>query len=95
MSIGNATLFGKPLGPLTYVYTSMYLENVYVLDPQNKRIIALAKPTGNDMVTYSFVKQYVYNGKQSFFNDLKAFSIDTSEKNMYVLDGSKVLKISL
>ncbi len=93
--IGMLDTIGKPLGPITYMYDNKYLQNIYIIDPQNNRILVLAKPTGSDTVTYNFVRQYIYTGNQNLFNSLTALTIDTVEKNMYVLNGSRVLKISL
>lgn len=94
-TIGNLNKLDRPLGPLTYIYDTQYLQNIYAVDPQNDRIIVLQKPTGSDTVTYNFVRQYVYTGTKGLFSNLTAIAIDTNEENMYVLNGPKVLKVKL
>jgi hypothetical protein len=95
--IGNLSTIGKPLGPITDVFDSEFLNNLYIVDPQNDRILVLQKPTNGatDTITYNYVKQYVYTGTKGLFTNLMAVAVDSTEQNMYVLSGTKVLKISL
>ncbi len=72
-----------PLKDPSYIYTTLDLPNIYILDNGNKRVIVLDKE-GN------FVKQYV-----SFnFSDLKGLVYNTENKTIYILSGTKVYEIT-
>lgn len=63
------------------------LTNVYILDPQNQRILILDSE-GN------MIKQYKARDPENFL-DLKSFDVSPDEKSLYILDGSKVETINL
>ena len=79
----------KPkLGPSligdTQLFTSEEMKNLYILDPTNKRIIALNKKD-------DFTIQYISDK----FDSLKDFWVSEDEKTIYVLNGPKVYRIDI
>ncbi|HVX92931.1 MAG TPA: hypothetical protein VHA74_02330 [Candidatus Dojkabacteria bacterium] len=83
-------------------YTGGSLENsMYIFDRLNKRLIVLEKPkeTTNDMLhpnEFWLEKQIVYRGERSdAWNDVKDIVVDAQENFAYILDGSRIWKVSL
>jgi len=66
------------------VYTNIDLDQIYILDNGNKRILVLDKE-GN------FVKQFKSDG----FEDMKGIAVDTASGKGYVLSGTKVFEFGL
>lgn len=68
----------------TRIFTSEDMKSLYVFDPDSRRVVI-------------FTKKGVLI-KQLFFDEgsaVKDVAIDTKEENLYALDGTKVLKVSL
>lgn len=87
------------LSQVTVGYTGVLVtEKMYLFDKEYKRIVVLEKPDnakGLHPNKYVFVKQYTYRGdRQDVFTDVKGLAIDKGEQNLYVLDGSKIWRIS-
>lgn len=61
-------------------------------DPVNKRVM-LFQVEDNETKNITFIKQFVYRGTENIFNDIKEVSINESERAVYVLDSSKVIKL--
>jgi hypothetical protein len=68
----------------TKIYSAPDLENIYVLDPNNKRIVILDKDGG-------IVNQYFSDS----FDNLKDFAVSESDNAIYLLNGSSIYKIDL
>ncbi len=89
-------------GTYTAGYTSGSLDaGFYVFDEMNKRFIRFEKPKEtpgdilhpNELFT---IKQYTYSGnREGVFTNVKDIVVDASETYMYVLDGTKIWKITL
>ena len=94
-SIGNTFLLGSSVGHITNFFDSEYTNNIYLLDPANERVIVIAKPTNNTSIAYNVVKQYVYRGDKKLFNNLTSIFVDHSESYMYLVSGTKVIKVQL
>lgn len=71
-------LFSTP----TKIITTPELTRLYILDPNNKRIVVLNKEGG-------LVNQY-YSEQ---FDNLKDFTVSEKEKAIYLLNGNKIFKI--
>lgn len=74
----------KSLSSPTNIYTSGDIENVYVLDSGNTRIVKLDK-------SGTFVAEFT----SPTFKNARALTISNDEKTAYVLSGNKIYKISL
>lgn len=90
------------LGKLTKGYTRTSLDySLYVFDSENKRFLKFEKPqesSSNSLHPNELVltKQYVYRGsKADVWNSVKDFVVDSTETNMYILDGSTIWKVVL
>lgn len=73
----------KPVGSHGKIYTSIGVVNLYILDPDNKRIIVLDKK-GNVVKTLT----------SDQFTNLKDFVVDEKGKTMFVLNDTSLLKFS-
>ncbi len=76
--------FWPKLTEPTRIITGSRLKYLYALDPSGKRIIILDKKG-------ALVAQY----QSAKFNALKDFAVDDGGKNIYLLNGSDIYKISL
>lgn len=63
-------------------------------DKINRRVL-LFTIEDNDQKTLRFTKQYVYRGKESIFNDINEIVVVPSENSIFVLDGTKVIKLAI
>ncbi|MEP7103838.1 MAG: hypothetical protein ABI721_03975 [Candidatus Dojkabacteria bacterium] len=69
--------------------------NLVVGDPVNRRVL-LFKYDDSDDAKINFVKQYDYRGSDSTtFSDLDEVVVVQSESAIYVLDGTKVIRLDL
>ncbi len=67
--------------------------NLVIADPLNKRVLLF---TLNNDGTIGFQKQYVYRGSDAnAFKNIKEVVINETAKNIYVLDGSKIVRLDL
>jgi len=73
-----------PLIGSSQLFTSEQMKNLYVLDPTNRRIIALNKKD-------DFTVQYISDK----FDSLKDFWVDQDENTIYILNGTKVFRINI
>ncbi len=67
----------------TKIKTTDVSKYLYVLDPNNKRIVVINKETGNLVIQYT----------SPAFDDLKDISIDEADKKIFVLNKTTVLGI--
>jgi len=65
-----------------------------VADPQNKRVL-IFNIEDNDAKTIKFVKQFVYRGNENTFGNIKELAISEANNEVFVLDGTRVIKLSL
>lgn len=68
----------------TKIVTTPELENIYILDPNNKRIVILNKDGA--LINQYFSEQ---------FDNLKDFTVSEANKAIYLLNGTKIYKIDL
>lgn len=71
----------------TQLVTDLDYDNIYVLDKGNKRIVVLNKDG-------AFVKE-IKAQKESRWDNLTSISVSPDEKIMFVLNGTRVYKVSL
>lgn len=88
------------LGRLTVGYTGSNLnDGMYVFDSTNSRIVHFEKPVPSENLhpgQLLFTKQYEYRGKESdVFDDIQDIVVDRAGEYAYVLDGTRIWKISL
>lgn len=79
-------------------YTNVSDSNpLYVFDIGNERVVEIEKGTGEKHPGQGVMtSQYLYRGsREDIFKDVKEIVVDGEEKYMYVLDGTRVLRISL
>ncbi len=70
-----------PLSAPTAIYSSPELKYIYILEPNEARLVLYDK-------SGQFLEQY----KNNFLKNAKGFSIDEADKQMYFLAGTEVLK---
>jgi hypothetical protein len=96
--VSNSSAMEYPLENLSFIYDNQYINNIYVLDPEHERIVVLQKPQAGALntVDYKFVKQYVYMGSsgKALFSHMDAMALSSNGQYIYLLSGSKVIKIS-
>ena len=73
----------------TVLYTNEKLDNVYVLDAQEGRVLVFAKDTRTGNVTYT--TQYLFDD----VGELRDLYVDPDSQKMYVLTESKVVEVGL
>lgn len=84
-----------------YNDTSSLNTGFYMFDSEGRRFVKFEKPieSGAEMRHPNqllFLEQYEYRGEDgSEFKNVKDFVVDYSEKNIYVLDGTTIWRISL
>ena len=74
-----------PLESPTKIFTSEEIENLYITDPNKKRVLAFNKNTGG-------LSAQLYSDS---FDDLKDIFVNGEEKKMYLLNGDKILGMVL
>ncbi|MEA3356933.1 MAG: hypothetical protein U9Q67_00655 [Patescibacteria group bacterium] len=90
--------FDVPLGKVSCGFTNLSDSNpLYVYDDDNDRVVVVEKGTAERHPGVGvMLKQYVYRGERDdIFQNVKELVVDAEEKNLYVLDGTMVLKVSL
>jgi len=65
-----------------------------VADPKNKRVMVF-EIIDNEQKNVNFMQQFVYRGSDNLFANIKEVVVDQSTNTVYVLDGSKIIKLSL
>ena len=68
----------------TKIYTTADLENVYVIDPNNKRVVIMNKDGG-------LVNQYFSDS----FDNLKDLAVSEANNVLYLLNGNNIFKIDI
>ncbi len=96
----NFTLsgFDEPLGYPKCGYTNLSdNRHLYVYDQQLNRIVVIEKATPERHPgTGVMLRQYRYRGERDdIFQDVREIVVDADENYMYVLDGTRVLKVIL
>lgn len=69
----------------TQIYTDENTDNLYVLDPANKRVVAYDKNDGKSVAQYTSDK----------WGDLKYLVVEQSAGSLYVLNGTEVFKVEI
>lgn len=66
-----------------------------VADPTNRRVL-LFTIQDNDEKTLAFLKAYVYRGNESgVFKNIKELAINEASNNIFVLDGTSIIRLDL
>ncbi|MBN1162811.1 hypothetical protein JXA34_03675 [Patescibacteria group bacterium] len=76
-----------PLGPRIKIFSDTLLNDIYILDPDNKRVVIF-----ND--SGELIKQYKTE-KEETWNNMKDISVSDDEKYIYVLNDTKIYVIGL
>ncbi len=63
-----------------------------VADGKNKRVL-LFEIQDNEQKSMKFVKQFVYKGSENMFSSLEEVVINEASRKIYVLDGTKVIRL--
>jgi serine/threonine protein phosphatase PrpC len=69
----------------TEIYTRADLKNLYIVDPQKRRIVLYNKTSGK------LVRQYL----SKHFDNLKNIVVDDKEEIMYILNGKKIFEVRI
>lgn len=77
----------KPFSNPVKVVTDIDFTNIYVADRENSRVVALDKDG-------ALVRQYK-NDDDSLWKDIKGITVSSDEKNIFILDSSKVYKLKI
>jgi len=99
----TATGFNGEYGNITcgYTYSESMNSGLYMYDADKKRVLRFEKPMeGGDEIVHPneilLLKQYEYRGSDSsIWSNVKDFVVDSAEKNMYIVEGSMIWKVSL
>lgn len=97
-NITNQEAMEYPLGEVSYIYDNMYTNDLFVVDPSHERVVVLQKPAINatNTIDYKFVKQYVYLGSDSkIFSHITYMDISSSGSTLYIVSGTKIIRVSL
>ena len=90
--------FDVPLGSLCCGSTNLNdSSNLYVYDEENERIVVIEKGSGERHPGVGvMIRQYVYRGdRDDVFNEVEEIVVDVDERVVYVLDGTKLLRVLL
>jgi Tfp pilus assembly protein PilE len=68
------------------------LKYIAIADSVNSRIM-LFEVEGEDGLKIKLLKQFVYRGTEGYFKNIKELQINESEKQVYILDGARVIKL--
>lgn len=77
------------LSDATQIFTSQKLENLYVLDPKNKRVVILDK--NKNGLNARYYGQVVFDK----LNNIRAISVSDDEKTLYILTDTEVYKTDI
>jgi len=88
-----------PLKNPRYGYTADDLnKDLFIFDSEDKRILRFEKPLESGDIRHPnellLMKQYVLPSSEGW-NDVKDFVVDFNQKNLYILNGTTVWKVSL
>jgi hypothetical protein len=73
----------NPLESPTKIYTSDSLDNIYIIEPKQKRVLLYAKNSGSLLIQYTSDK----------FSDLKDVYVDEKEQKLYILSDDNIYGI--
>ncbi len=65
-----------------------------VADPKNKRVLVF-EIQDNDQKNLRFTKQFVYRGDDNTFSNITELAVSEANNEVFVLDGTKVVKLNL
>jgi len=68
--------------------------HLYVADPVNRRVLVFIKRVDDNKIL-DFVEQYVYRGEGNVFANIKEVVANPKANQLFVLDGSRVIRIDL
>lgn len=76
--------------------TSFDIDGNYLAvgDSENNRVM-LFTIEDNEQKNIKFVQQYNYRGEKDVFGDIEEISIDFSKNTIYILDGTKIVSLSV
>jgi hypothetical protein len=86
------TLRRQPLAPLTAptkIFTQLNLQQVYILEPSQHRVMVYYKDDKNQALTYQ--SQYLFDN----LTDLRDLYVDYNNNRLYLLDSSKVYVVDM
>lgn len=90
------TIQGLPQSDLDALKSATAFEftdtNIYIADKPNRRIIILEKDQADAQV-FKFIGQYVYRGSDQIFNNIKDLVVNEAARQIFVLDGSKIIRL--
>lgn len=81
----NLQAIQNPMVNPTKIYTSDNLTNLYILEPDKKRVLIFAKNTGNLTIQYTADQ----------FNEIKDLYVDEEEQKLYLLTQDSIYGIVL
>ncbi|KKP65894.1 MAG: hypothetical protein UR61_C0009G0011 [candidate division WS6 bacterium GW2011_GWE1_34_7] len=89
----------KPLKNAQFGYTADDLyKDLFVYDSEDKRILRFEKPIESGDIRHPnellLIKQYVLPSEEGW-NDVKDFVVDFNQKNLYILNGTTIWKVTL
>lgn len=61
-------------------------------DPKNKRVLFF-EIQDNEQKSVKFIKQFVYKGTENIFSSIEEVVINEASRKIYVLDGTKVIRL--
>lgn len=73
---------------------SVYLSKFYILNKVDNKIIIVSKPDDQNTNNLPILSQLVYRGDKSLLTDMKEIHVSSDESSIYVLDGSRIIKIA-
>jgi len=94
----SLTGFDTELGNVRCGFTNLSDSRpLYIYDADNERVVVIEKGTGEKHPGQGVMTgQYVYRGsRDDIFKDVKEILVDGDEEYMYVLDETRVLRISI
>ena len=68
--------------------------HLYIADSVNQRVFVFIKRVDDNKVM-EYVEQYVYRGEANVFKDIKDIVADPSTNQLFVLDGSRIVRLDL
>lgn len=68
---------------------------LFLGDSTNQRVVVVTKGSNLAPQQGKYVVQFVYRGDGEYFNDIREVYVDDSDRNMYILAGTKIFKVAL
>lgn len=73
---------------------SVYLSKFYIINKVDNKILVVSKPDDQNTNNLPILSQLVYRGDKSLLTDMKEIHVSSDESSIYVLDGSRIVKIA-